>query len=151
MPPGTPLTDIGWPIDAGGLTEALIRLRDEYGNPQVFVTENGACYNAPIANDGTVHDQGDAVSYGQPSPTNQPATPIVGIVTPSYTLTIDPYEVAEAFEVPLAYILDKRNHNRQERESAGRTRVFFVLPYEGRNIWGATAGMLVNLAEVLVP
>jgi 8-oxo-dGTP pyrophosphatase MutT (NUDIX family) len=78
-------------------------------------------------------------------------TPIVGIVTPSYTLTIDPYEVAEAFEVPLAYILDKRNHNRQERESAGRTRVFFVLPYEGRNIWGATAGMLVNLAEVLVP
>jgi 8-oxo-dGTP pyrophosphatase MutT (NUDIX family) len=78
-------------------------------------------------------------------------TPIVGIVTPSYTLTIDPYEVAEAFEVPLAYILDKRNHNRQKRESAGRTRVFFVLPYEGRNIWGATAGMLVNLAEVLVP
>jgi 8-oxo-dGTP pyrophosphatase MutT (NUDIX family) len=78
-------------------------------------------------------------------------TPIVGIVAPSYTLTIDPYEVAEAFEVPLAYILDKRNHNRQERESAGRTRVFFVLPYEGRNIWGATAGMLVNLAEVLVP
>jgi hypothetical protein len=51
--------------------------------------------------------------------------------------------------VPLAYILDSKNHNRTERESAGRTRVFFVLPYEGRNIWGATAGMLVNLAEVL--
>jgi len=78
-------------------------------------------------------------------------TPIVGIVNPAYALRLDPYEVAEAFEVPLAYILDKRNHNRQERESAGRTRVFFVLPYEGRNIWGATAGMLVNLAEVLVP
>jgi 8-oxo-dGTP pyrophosphatase MutT (NUDIX family) len=78
-------------------------------------------------------------------------TPIVGIVTAGYTLTIDPYEVAEAFEVPLAYILDKRNHNRTERESAGRIRVFFVLPYQGRNIWGATAGMLVNLAEVLAP
>jgi len=76
-------------------------------------------------------------------------TPIVGIVAPAYTLTIDPYEVAEAFEVPLSYILDSRNHNRTERESAGRTRVFFVLPYQGRNIWGATAGMLVNLAEVL--
>ena len=76
-------------------------------------------------------------------------TPIVGIVAPAHTLTVDPFEVAEAFEVPLAYILDSRNHNRTERESAGRTRVFFVLPFEGRNIWGATAGMLVNLAEVL--
>jgi 8-oxo-dGTP pyrophosphatase MutT (NUDIX family) len=76
-------------------------------------------------------------------------TPIVGIVAPPYTLTIDPYEVAEAFEVPLSYVLDTRNHNRTERESAGRTRVFFVLPYEGRSIWGATAGMLVNLAEIL--
>jgi 8-oxo-dGTP pyrophosphatase MutT (NUDIX family) len=76
-------------------------------------------------------------------------TPIVGIITPPYPLTIDPSEVAEAFEVPLSYILDPRNHNRTERESAGRTRVFFVLPYQDRNIWGATAGMLVNLAEVL--
>jgi len=76
-------------------------------------------------------------------------TPIVGIITPPYKLTVDPFEVAEAFEVPLSYILDPRNHNRTERESAGRTRIFFVLPYEGRNIWGATAGMLVNLAEVL--
>jgi 8-oxo-dGTP pyrophosphatase MutT (NUDIX family) len=78
-------------------------------------------------------------------------TPIVGIVNPLYTLTIDPFEVAEAFEVPLSYILDRGNHNRQERESAGRVRVFYVLPYQGRNIWGATAGMLVNLAEVLAP
>jgi 8-oxo-dGTP pyrophosphatase MutT (NUDIX family) len=76
-------------------------------------------------------------------------TPIVGLVPPAYTLTLDAFEVADAFEVPLSYILDPRNHNRTERESAGRTRVFFVLPYEGRNIWGATAGMLVNLAEVL--
>jgi 8-oxo-dGTP pyrophosphatase MutT (NUDIX family) len=78
-------------------------------------------------------------------------TPIVGLVEPTYTLTIDPFEVAEAFEVPLSYILDRKNHNRTERESAGRTRVFFVLPYQGRNIWGATAGMLVNLADVLNP
>jgi 8-oxo-dGTP pyrophosphatase MutT (NUDIX family) len=76
-------------------------------------------------------------------------TPIVGLVEPPYPLAIDPFEVAEAFEVPLAFILDPRNHQRVERESAGRRRCFFVLPYEGRNIWGATAGILVNLAEVL--
>ena len=75
--------------------------------------------------------------------------PIVGIVAPPFDLVIDPFEVAEAFEVPLAYILDRRNHQRVERESAGSRRCFFVLPYEGRNIWGATAGILVNLAEVL--
>lgn len=76
-------------------------------------------------------------------------TPIVGVVEPPYPMVIDPFEVAEAFEVPLAYILDRRNHQRVERESAGRRRAFFVLPYDGRNIWGATAGILVNLAEVL--
>ncbi|MBV9827725.1 MAG: CoA pyrophosphatase [Alphaproteobacteria bacterium] len=76
-------------------------------------------------------------------------TPIVGTIAPPYPLTIDPFEVAEAFEVPLGYILDRRNHQRVERESAGRVRAFFILPYDGRNIWGATAGILVNLAEVL--
>jgi len=76
-------------------------------------------------------------------------TPIVGIVRTPFPLTIDPFEVAEVFEVPLSFVLDSRNHRRMTREFENRTRVFFVLPYEGRNIWGATAGMLVNLAEVL--
>jgi 8-oxo-dGTP pyrophosphatase MutT (NUDIX family) len=76
-------------------------------------------------------------------------TPIVGIVAPPFALAIDPYEVAEAFEVPLAFILDSRNHQRIERAVGARRRCFFVLPFEGRNIWGATAGILVNLAEVL--
>jgi len=76
-------------------------------------------------------------------------TPIVGIVEPGFELVIDPFEVAEAFEVPLAFVLERRNHQRIERESAGRARSFFVLPFEDRNIWGATAGILVNLAEVL--
>jgi hypothetical protein len=52
--------------------------------------------------------------------------------------------------VPLSFVLDSKNHRRMSRDLENRTRVFFVLPYEGRNIWGATAGMLVNLAEVLV-
>ena len=76
-------------------------------------------------------------------------TPIVGIVTPPFTLTIDPTEVAEAFEVPLAFILDAKNHRRFTREYEAHSRTFFMLPFEDRNIWGATAGMLVNLAEVL--
>ena len=76
-------------------------------------------------------------------------TPVVGIVTPPFPLSIDPFEVEEAFEVPLSYILDPRNHQRVERQSGAHRRVFYVLPYEGRNIWGATAGILVNLAEVL--
>ena len=76
-------------------------------------------------------------------------TPVVGIVAPPFPLAIDPFEVAEAFEVPLSFILDTRNHQRVEREFGAHRRVFFVLPYEGRNIWGATAGILVNLAEVL--
>jgi 8-oxo-dGTP pyrophosphatase MutT (NUDIX family) len=76
-------------------------------------------------------------------------TPIVGLVAPPFVLVLDPYEVAEAFEVPLAFILDRRNHQRIERAVGKRSRCFFVLPFEGRNIWGATAGILVNLAEAL--
>ena len=76
-------------------------------------------------------------------------TPVVGIVAAPFALTIDPFEVAEVFEVPLSFVLDPGNHRRTEREFEERRRVFFVLPYQNRNIWGATAGMLVNLAEVL--
>ncbi len=56
VPPGTAFTDIGWPIDAGGLAETLMRLRDDCGNPDIVVSENGACYNDVVAADGAVHD-----------------------------------------------------------------------------------------------
>ena len=62
VPPGTRFTAMGWPIDAGGLTEILVSLRDRYGDPELYVTENGACYNDPLAADGTVHDE-DRVAY----------------------------------------------------------------------------------------
>jgi beta-glucosidase len=55
-PAGMPVTAIGWPIDPTGLTEQLIRLRDSYGNPNVYVTENGACYDDVFTADRTVHD-----------------------------------------------------------------------------------------------
>jgi 8-oxo-dGTP pyrophosphatase MutT (NUDIX family) len=76
-------------------------------------------------------------------------TPVVGLVRMPFALRLDEYEVAEAFEVPLAFIVDPANHERRNRELGGRTRSFFVLPYENHHIWGATAAMLVNLAEVL--
>ncbi len=76
-------------------------------------------------------------------------TPVVGFVRTPYPVRLDPFEVAEAFEVPLSFIIDPANHQKQSREARGITRTFFVLPYQNRYIWGATAGMLVNLAEVL--
>jgi 8-oxo-dGTP pyrophosphatase MutT (NUDIX family) len=76
-------------------------------------------------------------------------TPIVGLVRPPPPYRPDPVEVAEIFEVPLAFILDKRNHQWRSRELAGKQRFFWAIPYLHRNIWGATAGMLVNLADAL--
>jgi 8-oxo-dGTP pyrophosphatase MutT (NUDIX family) len=76
-------------------------------------------------------------------------TPMVGIVAVPFPLALDPFEVDEAFEVPLSFVLDRRNHQRTDRIVEQRARTFFVLPFENRFIWGATAGMLVNLAEVL--
>jgi beta-glucosidase len=62
VPAGIRFTDIGWPIDAGGLADVLNRLRDQYGNPEIYVTENGACYNDKFAADGIVHDD-DRTAY----------------------------------------------------------------------------------------
>jgi 8-oxo-dGTP pyrophosphatase MutT (NUDIX family) len=76
-------------------------------------------------------------------------TPVVGIVTPPFAIKPDPFEVAEVFEVPLSFIIDPKNHQKQSRLYKGIERKFYVLPYEDRYIWGATAGMLVNLSEVL--
>lgn len=75
--------------------------------------------------------------------------PIVGIVTPPLALKPDPFEVADVFEVPLAFVLDRRNHRRESRMFQGRERQFYVLPYDRHYIWGATASMLVNLCDVL--
>ena len=75
--------------------------------------------------------------------------PIVGVVNPSFVPKLDKFEVAEVFEVPLGFILDPGNHERQSRVFEGKIRQFYVLAYEERYIWGATAGMLINLYEVL--
>jgi 8-oxo-dGTP pyrophosphatase MutT (NUDIX family) len=76
-------------------------------------------------------------------------TPIVAIVHPPFALRLDAHEVADAFEVPLAFILDPANRQRHTAQFEGILRHFYVFPYGARSIWGATAGMLVNLAEAL--
>ncbi len=72
-------------------------------------------------------------------------TPVVGLATPPLSLRPDPAEVDEIFELPLAVVLDPANHRRDSRVWQGRRRQFFVIPHEKHYIWGATAGMLVNL------
>jgi 8-oxo-dGTP pyrophosphatase MutT (NUDIX family) len=76
-------------------------------------------------------------------------TPVIGLVAPPLGLAPDSREVAEAFEVPLAFLLDSSNHKRETRELAGKQVGFWVMQYGERRIWGATAGMLVNLYRML--
>jgi 8-oxo-dGTP pyrophosphatase MutT (NUDIX family) len=75
--------------------------------------------------------------------------PIIGLVAPPLELVPDPREVDEIFEVPLAFLLDPANHRRQTRVLNGRTVGYYEMPYGDYYIWGATAGMIVNLCRVL--
>ncbi len=73
--------------------------------------------------------------------------PVVARVAPDYTLALNRSEVDDAFEVPLAFLMEPANHQRQSRDWQGMTRHYFVMPFEQRHIWGATAGILRNLYE----
>lgn len=72
-------------------------------------------------------------------------TPVVGLVSPPFDLRPDPFEVAEIFEVPLAFLLDPANHLRNSVSQEGKCRRYYAMPYRHYYIWGATAGMLMNL------
>lgn len=76
-------------------------------------------------------------------------TPVVGWVQPPFTLAPDPFEVAEVFEVPLAFLLDPGNHRRHSDVVNGRQRHYYSMPYGDRYIWGATAGMIHTLYRIL--
>ena len=78
-------------------------------------------------------------------------TPVVALVQPPFALTPDPGEVAEAFEVPLAFLMDGLNHQRRviELPQGAGQRAFYTMPYEQYFIWGATAAMLRNLFHFL--
>ncbi len=76
-------------------------------------------------------------------------TPVVGFVNPDYQLRIAKAEVHDVFEVPLDFILDTANHKSRQRKLGDLTYEVHDIPYGGRNIWGATAGMLMTLRRML--
>jgi 8-oxo-dGTP pyrophosphatase MutT (NUDIX family) len=76
-------------------------------------------------------------------------TPVIGWVEPPFTLAPDPIEVADVFEVPLAFLLDPANQQRHFRMVGTRRRDYWAIPYGERYIWGATAAMLLMLDRML--
>lgn len=76
-------------------------------------------------------------------------TPVLGLVRPGFRLRLNPGEVTDAFEVPLAFLMDPANHRKSQRLWQGATRYYFEMPYEDRYIWGVTAGIVRMLYEQL--
>ena len=74
-------------------------------------------------------------------------TPVVARIAPDPMLALNPQEVQEAFEVPLAFLMNPQNHRRGSRVFMGHERHFYEMPFEGRYIWGITAGIIRGLYE----
>ena len=73
--------------------------------------------------------------------------PTVARVKPDFTLVINPREVTETFEVPLAFLMNPANHQRGRRDWKGIIRDYYAIPFGDRYIWGITAGIVRNLYE----
>lgn len=118
------------PADGTPLDAALREAEEEIGLSRQHVTPLG--YLLPFL-----------------SRTGYLITPVVGLVSPPFALTLNPREVTDAFEVPLSFLMDPRNHQRKSREFRGEQRHFYAMPFEDRYIWGITAGIIRNLWERL--
>lgn len=75
--------------------------------------------------------------------------PFVALVREGFELKVDAAEVAEAFEVPLSFLMDPENHQQQTTTWQGRERRYYAMTFGSHYIWGATAGILINLHERL--
>jgi 8-oxo-dGTP pyrophosphatase MutT (NUDIX family) len=75
--------------------------------------------------------------------------PVLGVVRPDFMMTINRDEVDDAFEVPLSFLMDPANHNRESRVWQERERFFYSMPFGDRYIWGVTAGIIRTLYERL--
>jgi 8-oxo-dGTP pyrophosphatase MutT (NUDIX family) len=75
--------------------------------------------------------------------------PVVALVRPGFVLMPHEEEVAAIFEVPLRFLMNRDNHLRHSRQWQGRERYYYAMPYGDRYIWGATAGMIMNLYDRL--
>ena len=118
------------PEDDGPVEAALRETEEETGIPRDFVTPVGLL---------------DPYETG----TGFFIVPVVGVLREGCTPVASPLEVDEIFEVPFAFLMDIANHQRHASVWQGRERHYYVMPYESHNIWGATAGMIVNLRERL--
>jgi 8-oxo-dGTP pyrophosphatase MutT (NUDIX family) len=116
--------------DASAVETALRETWEEIGLARGFIEPLGAW------------DRYDTI-------TGYRVTPIAALVEPGFTLTLDPREVASVFEAPLDFLMNPANHEIREAQWQGRTRQYYVIPFEGHNIWGATAGMMRALYERL--
>ncbi len=118
------------PTDSGPAYAALREAREEIGLEANFIEPLGYL---------------DGYRTG----TGFTVVPVVAIVRPDFQLRLDAGEVADAFEVPLSFLMDERNHQKHSREWRGRARHYYAMPYGERYIWGATAGMIKNLHQRL--
>jgi 8-oxo-dGTP pyrophosphatase MutT (NUDIX family) len=76
-------------------------------------------------------------------------TPVLGLVSPPFSLELNPHEVAGVFEVPLGHVLDSANLKARLRKVGDEEMLLYDIPWEGQNIWGATAGMLLTFVRML--
>jgi 8-oxo-dGTP pyrophosphatase MutT (NUDIX family) len=118
------------PGDAGPWEAALREAREEIGLEPGYVTLAGYLRDHLVISGFRV-------------------TPVVGFVQPGFTLRPDTTEVEDVFEVPLDFVLDPGNREPRDRHFAGLTLVTYDIPYQGRQIWGATASMLLSLSRLL--
>jgi len=116
--------------DANVIDAALRETEEEVGLPRSFVDVFG---------DLDTYETGTGFSIH----------PLVGFVREGFDLKIDSAEVAEAFEVPLRFLLNRDNHEQRTGTWQGTERRYFAMTYGRHYIWGATAGILMNLHESL--
>ena len=76
-------------------------------------------------------------------------TPVLSLVTPPFSLTPNPEEVAEVFEVPVSHIFDRNKHKARLRRVGDEDMLLYDIPWERHSIWGATAGMLLTFVRMV--
>jgi 8-oxo-dGTP pyrophosphatase MutT (NUDIX family) len=118
------------PGDASLVQTALRETHEETGIEPEFITVAGFL---------------DAYETG----TGYAVLPVVGLLSEGFALVPNTSEVAKIFEVPLGFLLDPANRQKNQMEWQGRMRSFYAFRYNGHYIWGATAAMLVNFGERL--
>lgn len=120
--------------DVGAVAAALREAQEEIGLTADFVEVLG---QLPVYVTGTAFH----------------ITPVVALISPGFTLSPNRYEVADVFEVPLAYLMNPAHHRHHQVDWQGMQRQWLSMPYQDerneRFIWGATAGMLRNFYRFL--